>query len=534
MHGRTLGNFRLIKPIAAGGMGAVFFARKEAFGRFSQPAAVKLVHPHFANQKDFVDMFLDEARIASFVQHSNVCRVLDFGVAEGTYYLAMEYVHGETWGELFARASKDEESKTVLPVIAAYVVAQACEGLHAAHIATGEEGQPLNVVHRDVSPQNIFVAYDGTVRVIDFGVARASERLTTTRAGIVKGKLAYMSPEQVSGGNLDARVDIWALGVILREALEGKRLFRRESDTETLRAVVGEPLPPWSVSVPSELTAIVDRALEKDVKDRYATAREMGLALSRFVAAQIAPIGSPELSAWMHRLFADQFEQKRAMLLADNSPEAEESADEGQAPEVEFEPDEGYEPTRAPIPREMRQARRMAQPTLSLRTARIQRRLGAGLVAMGALVLGLAGLVVYKRTIGAPNQPQTVALVRPSAHAPVVTPIVALVPPVAVVEAAATPAQEVVPVSEANERKAGGATREQDNLASERKRATLLIASPSGWAEVYLSGRKLGTTPGKFKLAEGTHTLLIKPFGKSPGYTKKVKVDAGSNNKLIL
>jgi serine/threonine-protein kinase len=150
MHGRTLGNFRLIKPIAAGGMGAVFFARKEAFGRFSQPAAVKLVHPHFANQRDFVDMFLDEARIASFVQHSNVCRVLDFGCAEGTYYLAMEYVHGETWGELFARASKDEESKTVLPEIAAYVIAQACEGLHAAHIATGEEGQPLHVVHRDV------------------------------------------------------------------------------------------------------------------------------------------------------------------------------------------------------------------------------------------------------------------------------------------------------------------------------------------------------------------------------------------------
>ncbi len=538
MQGRVLGNFRLSKPIAAGGMGAVFFARKEAFGRFSQPAAVKLVHPHFANQKDFVDMFLDEARIASCINHPNVCRVLDFGVAEGTYYLAMEYVHGETWGELLARA-KDDEQKDMLPVVAAYVIAQACEGLHAAHIATGENGQPLQIVHRDVSPQNIFVAYDGTVRVIDFGVARASERLTTTRAGVVKGKLAYMAPEQINGGELDARVDVWALGVILREALEGKRLFRRDSDTETLRAVVGEPLPPWSTTVKEELAAIVDRALAKDVSQRYATAREMGLALSRFVAAQSTPLGSPELSAWMHRLFAEQFEQKRAMLLAEQPPEVEEegrtSTPEDEAPEDEAPEDSrDEEPTRGPAKRHARPQPSLVQPTPSLRTARIQRRLGVGLVALGLLVLGLSALVVYKRTIGSKVQPRTVELVLPKAPVPQVTQIVASPPsapmPPSADDAPAAPA----PIAAAQVPSPPVASvKPKTPVARERRRATLLIASPSGWAEIYLGGKKLGTTPGKFTLSEGTHTLLVKPLGKGPGYTKKVTLGAG-NNKLIL
>jgi serine/threonine-protein kinase len=563
MHGRRLGNFRLIKPIAAGGMGAVFFARKEAFGRFSQPAAVKLVHPHFAHQKDFVDMFLDEARIASCVQHPNVCRVLDFGVADGTYFLAMEYVLGETWGELFARVSKAQGGEPALPVLAAYVLAQACEGLHAAHVARGEDGQPLQIVHRDVSPQNIFVAYDGTVRLIDFGVARAAERLTTTRAGVVKGKLAYMAPEQIRGGALDGRVDIWALGVILREALEGKRLFRRESDTETLRAVVSEPLPPWSAAAPPELRAIVERALARDPEARYPSARELGLALSRYVESQRPPFGGPELSLWMHRLFADQLELKRALMHVESAPEAEPveargSAREqnnvegtpgsGPAPADEPEIEADAEPTRAPRARQAAIERGdvtgsqkfdlAAPPLLSLRSARLQRRVGLGLVALGAVVLGLAGLLAYRRLAG-PEEPRTVALVRPSAPPPAPTAALQVTPePPPRAPAAGEPAAAAPPPAEPASASASAApdADEPPTSASEpsRKRGTLLIAFPSGWAEVYLGRRKLGTTPGKFKLQEGTHTLLILPFGKPPGYTRRVTVESGAPQKLIL
>ncbi len=572
MQGRTLGSFRLIKPIAAGGMGAVFFARKEAIGGFSQPVAVKLVHPHFANQKDFVDMFLDEARIASFVQHSNVCRVLDFGVSEGTYYLAMEYVHGETWGELFARASTDAESRQILPEMAAYVIAQACEGLHAAHVAVGEVDQPLHIVHRDVSPQNIFVAYDGTVRVLDFGVARASERLTTTRAGVVKGKLAYMSPEQVSGGTIDRRVDIWALGVILREALENKRLFRRETDTETLRAVVYDALPAWTNDVPEELQRIVDRALEKDPKERFASAREMGLALSRFVLSARAAVGAPELSAFMHRLFAEQLQQKRNLLhaeitpsragsgpkvIASQTPAAADLVAQAVSAQSAFVPrvaavEHGTEltrarPSRSGLPRSLR-------PLLSLRSARIQRRLGAGLVGLGFIVLGLAVVVFYQR-MGGDAGPPTVVLVRPSAQVgagptvqvqasvaealepPSVEPALELKP------GAARPGFAVEPPDAraklGSEPVAAQAVAEKALPAKPKtiaraRLATLRVASPSGWAELFLGNTRLGTTPGLFKLREGTHTLLVRPFGKGPGYTRTVKVVAGDANKLIL
>ena len=318
--GRAFGGFRIVRELASGGMASVFLARKDGPGRVSQHAAIKVVHPHLSCQSGFVDMFLDEARIVSCVNHPNVCRVLDFGTAEGTYYLAMEYVLGETWGALQAALAADDAGKKALPAISAYVIAQAAEGLHAAHEATDDQGDSLHIVHRDVSPQNIFVAYDGTVRVLDFGIARAADRITTTQAGTVKGRLAYMAPEQMEGKSIDRRADIWSLGVVLREALENRRLFRKGSDAETMMAVTSDPLPEWFGNSSPKLREIVNRALERELEARYPTAHHLGVELMRFCRSQASPVSMPEVSTWMTRLFKHKLEEKR-LMLQEKAPE---------------------------------------------------------------------------------------------------------------------------------------------------------------------------------------------------------------------
>src|SRR4051812_6967433 len=202
-EGQVLGSYRILRPIASGGMATVYLARKAGPRGFAQNAAVKVVHPHLALQSEFVEMFLDEARIISLINHPNVCRVLDFGAFGGTYFLAMEYVRGETWADLLTALRAHPQGEKAIPAISAWVLSQTCEGLHAAHEAHDESGSPLHIVHRDVSPQNLLVGYDGSVRIVDFGVAYAAERSHATRDGAVKGRYQYMAPEQMRGNAVD-------------------------------------------------------------------------------------------------------------------------------------------------------------------------------------------------------------------------------------------------------------------------------------------------------------------------------------------
>ena len=183
-------------------------------------------------------MFLDEARVAARISHPNVATVFELGKHEDTYWIAMEYLHGEPLRELMRRT--EELGTTMPPEIACRVIADAAEGLHAAHELLGKNGEKLNLVHRDVTPHNLFVTYDGNTKVVDFGIAKFTSRMASTRAGTLKGKLAYMSPEQVRGGEVDRRTDIFALGVVLWELTTGHRLFRMESDLETLEKLVDE------------------------------------------------------------------------------------------------------------------------------------------------------------------------------------------------------------------------------------------------------------------------------------------------------
>jgi serine/threonine protein kinase len=250
----TLGRYQLLSRLAVGGMAEVYLARQGELSGFKTLVVVKKVLPHLAVKPDFIAMFLDEARIASMLDHPNVVRITEVGRTENEYFLAMELVQGKPLASILQQS---ERAKTPLPHnLGALIVANAAAGLHHAHQLTDASGNLLGLVHRDVSPQNIMVSFEGSVKVIDFGIARALGRLGDTNSGSLKGKLGYMAPEQARGEPVDARADIFSLGVVLWECVAGRRLFLRENELATLRAVVYEPIP--SVSKYAEVDPALD------------------------------------------------------------------------------------------------------------------------------------------------------------------------------------------------------------------------------------------------------------------------------------
>ena len=313
------GRYELCVELASGGMATIYLARATGAEGFFRLFAVKRIHPHLAKEQAFVDMFLDEARIAARIDHPNICQVLDFGREGGTSFIAMEYLSGEPLSRVqgaIARGQAPEWSERIVP-IAATLVAEACEGLHAAHELRDLKGEPLHVVHRDVSPQNVFLTFDGVVKVVDFGIASARDKVHETDVGEVKGKFAYMAPEQMLGAGVDRRADVWALGVMLWELLTTKRLFRRETQAETIAAVQHDPIPaPSSVrpGVPAAIDAIALRALERDRERRYPSARALGRDLVEAVRELGDPIGRTALADWMDALFPDG-RARRAQLV---------------------------------------------------------------------------------------------------------------------------------------------------------------------------------------------------------------------------
>jgi formylglycine-generating enzyme required for sulfatase activity/serine/threonine protein kinase len=275
------GRYALYGEIASGGMATVHFGRLVGAVGFNRPVAIKRLHPQYAKDPEFRAMFLDEARLVSRIRHQNVVPTLDVVASEDELFLVMEYVSGESLWRLM-KATKETGQR--VPVhVAMTIASHVLHGLHAAHEAKSETGEPLHIVHRDVSPQNVLVGTDGAARVLDFGVARASARSETTRGGKVKGKLAYMSPEQLGGSPVTRKADIYAASVILWELLTGKRLFLK-GDPQTVlieKLFRGPPPLPSSISktVPAALDEIVLRGLARDPRDRFSTAREMAIAI---------------------------------------------------------------------------------------------------------------------------------------------------------------------------------------------------------------------------------------------------------------
>lgn len=310
-----LGRYRVVDEIGIGGMASVHLARMDGPGGFQKWVAIKKIHPHLVEDDSFVQMFLDEARVAARISHPNVATVFDLGKHEETYWIAMEYLHGEPLREVMRRT--EELGTAMPPEIACRVIADASEGLHSAHELLGKNGERLELVHRDVTPHNLFVTYDGVTKVVDFGIAKFSSRMSNTRAGTLKGKLAYMSPEQVQGEQIDRRTDIFALGVVLWELTTGQRLFRMESDLDTLAKVQECNVPRPSTLIrgyPVDLEKIVMKALAKNRGERFRTARELSRALQSLLMRRGLFIASDEVAAYTQSVFSDRIQKREAHL----------------------------------------------------------------------------------------------------------------------------------------------------------------------------------------------------------------------------
>lgn len=314
-----IGQYELVLKLASGGMATVYLARTHAASSFNRVVALKRIHRDLIGEPGYRVMFLDEARIAFQIMHPNVCTIFDFGEAEGEYYLTMEYLIGEPLSRLMNRVAKvpkrqrssDQAHKM------SRIIADACAGLHAAHELKNAHGCLLEVVHRDVTPRNLFVTYDGIVQVVDFGIASAGLRLRSTPTDQLRGNVAYMAPEQFMGGPSDRRVDTWALGVTLWEMLAMRRLFKRDTPMSTILAVVYDEIRPPSECrshIPKELDEIVLKALQRDPEQRWQTAGEMGLAIRQFLDVQQEVIGPADLSEWMASLFP-QGEARKQQLV---------------------------------------------------------------------------------------------------------------------------------------------------------------------------------------------------------------------------
>ena len=296
---RVVGRYALYNEIAAGGMATIHLGRLLGPVGFARTVAVKRLHPQFAKDPEFVSMFLDEARLAARVQHPNVVATIDVVATDGELFLIMDYVRGESLSKILRAVRK--QNRRVPPRIAAAIMCGFLHGLHAAHEAKNERGEPLGLVHRDVSPQNVLVGSDGIARVLDFGIAKAAGRIQVTRDGQIKGKLAYMPPEQLAGRDLSRAVDIYASAVVMWETLTAERLFKGDTEAETLAKILRDPVPPPSTIVPNlpaGFDAALLKALSREVSKRHATAKELALELERCCG-----IASPtEVGEWVEEV----------------------------------------------------------------------------------------------------------------------------------------------------------------------------------------------------------------------------------------
>ncbi|NOY93721.1 MAG: protein kinase [Deltaproteobacteria bacterium] len=578
--------YRVLAELASGGMGTVYLAEATGPGGFARLFALKRIHAHLAHEKSFVDMFLDEARITSRCRHPNVCAVHEVGFDGKAPFLAMDYLEGETISSILKKlwATPSERASAMYPLLMARIVADCCEGLHAAHELEDDRGQPLGVVHRDVTPQNLLVGYDGAARVLDFGVAKAAGRLHSTRSGAIKGKFAYMSPEQIMHKGLDRRSDIWSMGVTFWEALSLGRLFRRENEGATLHAILSDEIPDPGrpeLPIPDELVRIVRKALVRDPDQRYATAREMATDLNRFLATVGEPIGIAETAAFMDRLFAKEKKQRRLFLEEARLGKCPTLLD---MPQVVLTPGSKDEPSVSTVnllgeSRAASEARTEAEAepnawaasevdteSVSLPTRRAPTKVLVGALLAGALLGGLGFALRSSDRVTAPDQayapeatpganmpaeaaapPAGMAAMAPTAPPPEVevsAPIVEVPDP-----ARPTRPREHHPRRDraaASTMDTGSMTRPvgMDDAPPERVEASMVaapqppgritVATPGGWADVTLDGRPAGRSPTVLSVSPGSHRIGLRPFGRAPASTHRVQLESGGRARVVV
>ncbi|WP_169791649.1 serine/threonine-protein kinase [Sandaracinus amylolyticus] len=453
--GEQIDRYEVLGLLGRGGMAVVYAVRRRGVGRFERTLALKMMLPHLTEDESYLSMFLDEIRIVSRIEHPNVVQVLDVGEHDGSPFMVMELLRGRTLAACLARRPP--------PALIAAWIAQVAEGLHAAHEVRDSDGTWLRVVHRDVSAANVHVALDGRARVLDFGIAGAVGRLTTTRHGELKGRIAMMAPEAITrSAEIDRRADVWALGVLAWESFTGERLFRGDSDAETMWRVLHAPIPPLGESAPEPLRDVIAACLVREHGARLATAADVADPFRAYAERE----GATELAlaAWVEETFGAELQGATPSAPRRRARRADERSDEVTATPTVHEPGASDEPSIAveigtPVARSARpRALRIAAIALSL--------LGAAAVAWA-----LAGAPSEGSTAEASEPtvtPSEPALVPPSPPSPVVPAPAAAEAPVVVDPAPV----EVAPAEErAAPRRASSRRISRERSAPETERA---------------------------------------------------------------
>ncbi len=327
------GKYRLIDRIAVGGMAEIFLAHQVDGEGLAAPVVIKRIRSHLSKHSSFVKMFLNEARLAAQLNHPNIVQIHDLGKIGESYFIAMEYIFGRDMRKVIPKA---EELGIAFPIVYALRIASdVCAGLHYAHKKVDLYGNPLNIVHRDVTPENIFVSFDGTVKLLDFGIAKAANQVEQTRSGELKGKLSYMSPEQCYGKPLDCRSDIFSVGVVLYEWLTGFKLFTGESEVAVMRSITeGKIYAPsyFKSDIPEPVEAILMTALDKDRERRYQTAGEMRSAIDSFLSTYEFTPTPLHLSNFLKQLFHDELKEEQGRLVKQTASSEEVVLDQEATP----------------------------------------------------------------------------------------------------------------------------------------------------------------------------------------------------------
>ncbi|MDO8461229.1 MAG: serine/threonine-protein kinase [Deltaproteobacteria bacterium] len=308
---KPFGRYVLLEKLAVGGMAEIYKAKTYGVDGFEKLLAIKRILPHCAADKEFINMLVDEAKLTVLLSHANIVQVYDLGKVGDDYFISMEYINGTNMRELMLRSIKSEEKMS--EDTAVYIISEVCKGLDYAHRKADNEGNPLSIVHRDISPQNILISYEGEVKIVDFGIAKAAHNVSHTMAGILKGKIAYMSPEQALGKPIDNRTDIFSTGVVLYELLTGEKLYQGDTQFEVLRKIrstrVG--LSALPDSIPGPLKGIMIKALAYQAKDRYQTAGDFQLDLTKYLYSSYTDFSPRHLSKLVQKYFATELKEKR-------------------------------------------------------------------------------------------------------------------------------------------------------------------------------------------------------------------------------
>lgn len=313
-----MGEYTIVEKLGQGGMSEVFLAVAVGPGGARQLLVIKTLIHQMNDEPEIVQMFLDEVRLAAELNHPHVVQTYKAGSFEGQPYLAMEYLRGQPLSRIVRRAASADGDPIPFPLVAR-LVADALSGLHYAHSAGNLAGESFGLIHRDISPQNIFVTYDGVVKILDFGIAKATTQESKTQTGLIKGKFSYIAPEQAVGENVDHRADIWSMGVVLWECLALRRLFKGKTDAATLQMSLTMNVPSPSefrAGIPAKLAQIALRALERDVTRRYQSAQEMQTDLEAWLASHTRASSSFDLTEWMSNLFGDVIDAEHTRIRA--------------------------------------------------------------------------------------------------------------------------------------------------------------------------------------------------------------------------